>query len=91
MGGGGGGRVDDLSVLLITAPGAATIAPLLYILITHQWGAVVIKSFYIEINIAIDTFLNQTKTMAYLTVNELGFCMVLETWILDENLGFILM
>ena len=50
-------------------PGAATIAPLLYILITHQWGAVVIKSFYLEINIAIYTFLNQTKTMAYLTVN----------------------
>ena len=69
MGGDGGGRVDSLNVLLTTAPGAATIALLLYILITHQWGAVVIKSFYLEINIAIDTFLNQTKTMAYLTVN----------------------
>ncbi len=56
MGGGGGGRVDSLSVLFITAPGAATIAPLLYILITLQWGAVVIKSIYLEINIAIDTF-----------------------------------
>ncbi len=69
MGGGGGGGVDDLSVLLLTAPGAAIIAPLLYILITHQWGALVIKSFYLEINIAIDIFLNQTKTVACLLVN----------------------
>jgi hypothetical protein len=61
--------VDDLSVLFIIAPDAATIAPLLYILITPQWGALVIKSFYLEINIAIDIFLNQTKTMAYLLVN----------------------
>ncbi len=69
MGGGGGERVDDLSVLPITAPGAATIAPLLYILITRQWGAVVIKkSIYLKVNIAIDILLNQTERCAYLTV-----------------------
>ncbi len=58
---GGGGGLDDLSVLLLTAPGAATIAPLLYILITHQWDALVIKSFYLEINIAIDIFLESDE------------------------------
>ncbi len=63
-----GVRVDDLSVLLISAPGATTIAPLLYILITRQWGAVVINSIYLKVNIAIDVLLNQTECCAYLAV-----------------------
>ncbi len=64
----GGGRADDLSVLFIIAPSAATIASLLYILITLQWGAVAIESIYLKVNIAIYILFNQTEHGAYLTV-----------------------